>query len=117
MHSTDTGEFELLHADGPRGAAWGGAAEGINEGLGFHKASREFIEARNERGLVDRASVVSSFFADVELLSRADAFVGTAASWTSRIALLAIIGEMGSVPPFAMVDRPLGQLWFAQRPK
>jgi hypothetical protein len=39
--------------------------------------------------------------------------VGTAASWTSRAALLAIVGERGVVPPFAMVDRPLKQLWFS----
>lgn len=109
----DPAEFELLHADGPRGAQWGGAPELINLGLSRQAAQREFIETRNERGLVDRAAVVASFFADVELLSLADAFVGTAASWTSRIYLLAIIGEKGLVPPFAMVDRPLGQVWFA----
>ena len=100
-------------ADGPRGAQWGGAPELVNLGLSRQAAQREFIETRNERGLVDRAAVVASFFADVELLSLADAFVGTAASWTSRICLLAIIGEKGLVPPFAMVDRPLGQVWFA----
>ena len=33
----------------------------------------------------------------------------------ARAALLAIVGERGVVPPFAMVDRPLKQLWFAGR--
>ena len=108
-----TSEFELLHANGPRGAAWGGVAEGANVGRTRQEAAQEFIEARNDRGLIDRGAVVSGFFADLELLARADAFVGTAASWTSRVALLAIVGETGSVPPFVMLDRPLGKLWFA----
>ena len=106
-------EFEVLHASGTRGEEWGAASDSVNLGRSREAASKHFIEARNERGLVDRAAVVASFFADVELLSRADAFVGTAASWTSRICFLAIVGEMGEVPPFAWVDRPLGQLWFA----
>ena len=60
-----------------------------------------------------RAPLVASLYADLELLARADAFVGTAASWTSRVALLAMLGERGALPPFVMVDRPLRQLWFA----
>ena len=48
-----------------------------------------------------------------DLIQHADAFVGTAASWTSRVALLAIVGESGALPPFVTVDRPLKQLWFA----
>ena len=106
--------FELVHASGPRGAAWGGVAEAGRGGHGARaRASREFIEERNQRGLVDRAAVVASLYADLELLSRADALVGTAASWTTRAALLAIVGERGSVPPLAMVDRPLRQVWFS----
>ena len=50
---------------------------------------------------------------DLRLLSASHGFVGTAASWTSRLALLAITGERGALPPFVMLDRPLGQLWFA----
>ena len=65
-----------------------------------------------------RSAAAASALADdldalSQLLSRADAFVGTAASWTSRLVLLAIAGEIAAVPPFAMVDKPLGQLWFA----
>ena len=81
------------------------------------KSSADFIEARNDRGLVDRKEVIGSFLADVSLLSGADGLVATAASWTSRVALLAIIGESGRIPPFVMVDRPIGQLWFASRVK
>ena len=51
--------------------------------------------------------------ADLQLLRGADAFVGTAASFTSRLALLAIAGESGALPAFELLDRPLGQLWFA----
>ena len=42
-----------------------------------------------------------------------DPNIGTAASWTSRLALLAISGEAGGLPPFEMLDKPLGKLWFA----
>ena len=107
------GEFEVLRVGGPRGGAWGAVAEGTNVGRTRRQAKVEFIEARNERGLVDRAAVVASVFADVALLSQADAFVGTAASWTSRLMLLAIAGEKGAVPPFEMVDKPMRDLWFA----
>ena len=82
-------------------------------GLPRDKALAHFIETRNEKGLIDRRRLFGALFADLQLLSRADAFVGTAASWTSRLVLLAIAGEIAAVPPFAMVDKPLGQLWFA----
>lgn len=49
--------------------------------------------------------------ADLELLSRADAFVGTSASWVSRLALLAIIGEQAAIPPFALLDAPFLCVW------
>ena len=60
-----------------------------------------------------RRAVFASLFADLRLLRAADAFVGTSASWTSRLALLAITGETGALPPFELLDKPLGQLWFA----
>ena len=72
-----------------------------------------FIERRNAQGLVDRRRVFASLLADLQLLRDADAFVGTAASWTSRLALLAIVGQTGGLPPFELLDKPLGQLWFA----
>lgn len=100
-------------AQGRRGDSWGGVREGASIGKSQLEAAKEFIEARNQRGLVDRSAVFGSFFADLELLAHAHAFVGTAASWTSRVVFLAIIGERGVIPPFWMVDRPLGQLWFA----
>ena len=62
-------------------------------GLKREAALEHFIERRNGRGLVDRRAVFASLFADLHLLRAADAFVGTAASWTSRLALLAISGE------------------------
>ena len=109
------GEFTIVHAGGGRGSGWGGVGELHLDRRGGAPADRrhEFIEARNARGLVDRGAVVASLFADIELLSQADAFVGTAASWTSRVLLLALVGEHGGLPPFALVDRPLKRLWFA----
>ena len=109
----DPSEFEVLHAGGARGEGWGGAPDTANLGRARAAAQADFIESRNRRGLVDREKVVGSLFADIELLSRADAFVGTAASWTSRILFLAILAERGAVPPFAMVDQPMRQVWFA----
>ena len=90
-----------------------GVGEAGGGGHGRETASRDFIEERNARGLVDRASVLASFHADLDLLARSDALVGTASSWSTRAALLAVVGEQGTVPPFAMLDRPLNQLWFA----
>ena len=53
----------------------------------------------------------ASFLADARLLAQADAFVGTG-SWTSRILLLAMVGGRASIPPYVMLDGPLGhRLW------
>lgn len=106
-------EFEITSAQGGRGAGWGGAAEGANMDKAREEARRQFIETRNGAGLVDRSQALASLFADLEVLSQSDAFVGTAASWTSRLIFLAIIGEAGGVPPFIFLDRPLGGFWFA----
>ena len=105
--------LRVVAVQSARGEAWGGAAEGAALGLKREAALEHFIERRNGRGLVDRRAVFASLFADLHLLRAADAFVGTAASWTSRLALLAISGEAGGLPPFEMLDKPLGKLWFA----
>lgn len=105
-------EFEIMSARGERGAGWGGAAEGVNVGQARANAMHQFIEARNDAGLVNRSEVLASLFADLEMLAHADAFVGTAASWSSRLILLSIIGEAGVVPPFIFVDQPLKETWF-----
>jgi hypothetical protein len=108
------GEFEVVQASSPRGAEWGGVHEATGGGHGARSTHEvNFIEARNDRHLVKRETVIGSLHADLELLSLSDAFVGTAASWTSRLALLAIVAEQGKVPPFALLDQPLRQIWFA----
>ena len=56
--------------------------------------------------------------ADLALLSggggarrrRPRAFVGTAASWWSRLALYVLVGEVGLVP-LTFIDKPAAQLW------
>lgn len=103
----------LLAVDGPRGAAWGAAEEGANLGKRREDAMLSFIERRNEAGLVNRTAVLASLLADLALVSGGQGFVGTAASWTSRLALLALAGERGSIPPFELLDQPVGKLWFA----
>mmetsp|Transcript_62246 Transcript_62246/g.103441 ORF Transcript_62246/g.103441 Transcript_62246/m.103441 type:complete len:446 (+) Transcript_62246:61-1398(+) len=105
--------FELRAVQGSRGEGWGGVADGINLDRSRESASREFIEQRNGRGLVNRTAVLTSLLADLRLVAHADGFVGTSSSWASRLCLLAIIGQMGTIPPFVMLDRPLRQLWFA----
>ena len=64
---------------------------------------------------MDHTSVFASLYADLDLLAGADAFVGTAASWISRLALLAIAGEAGSLPPHEFLDMPLGSVWTMAR--
>jgi hypothetical protein len=103
----------LVSVEGPRGAAWGAAEEGANLGKTREDAALSFIERRNAAGLVNRTAVPASLLADLGLLSTGHGFVGTAASWTSRLALLALAGERGALPPFALLDQPLGTLWFA----
>ena len=110
---TTADEFEMIAVGGARGDGWGGVREGGVLGTARQHATHQFIENRNGRGLVDRAAVLSTFFADLLLLSTADMLVGTAASWTSRLALYAIVGESGALPPFEMIDRPLRGLWFS----
>mmetsp|Transcript_15045 Transcript_15045/g.49909 ORF Transcript_15045/g.49909 Transcript_15045/m.49909 type:complete len:118 (+) Transcript_15045:1201-1554(+) len=114
MRSSDAmAGVRLLAVASPRGEAWGGVEEGANVGKRRAAAKRGFIEARNAAGLVNRTANFAALSADLRLLSASHSFVGTAASWTSRLALLAITGERGALPPFVMLDRPLGQLWFA----
>ena len=104
---------EVMAVETWRGAGWGGAGEGAALGLKREAALEHFIERRNARGLVNRTRAFVALHADLRLLRDADAFVGTASSWTSRLALLALIGQAGSLPPFELLDKPLGQLWFA----
>ena len=91
--------FDRLGVGGPENATLGKRNK---------EASHLFIE---HRAGVDRALAFSSFHADLALLSSADMFVGTSASMTSRLALLAIIGRSGVLPPFVLLDRPFGQVF------
>ena len=42
-------------------------------------------------------------------------FVGSAASWFSRLAYLSLAGQAPLLPPFAMVDGPWQELWWSRR--
>ena len=68
----------------------------------------EFIERRNERGLVDRRLALATVFADARLLAAAEAFVGTSRSWTSRLLLLAVTSGRSAPPPYIFLDQGLG---------
>ena len=94
-----------------------GGADGANVGkrnrneVGRGGAAARYIEERRAAGEVPLELALGSLLADLELLSRADAFVGTSASWVSRLALLAIIGEQAAIPPFALLDAPFLCVW------
>ena len=94
-----------------------GGADGANVGkrnrneVGRGGAAARYIEERRAAGEVPLELALGSMLADLELLSRADAFVGTSASWVSRLALLAIIGEKAAIPPFALLDAPFLCVW------
>ena len=80
-------------------------------GAGSSRTAARYIEERRAAGEVPLELALGSMLADLELLSRADAFVGTSASWVSRLALLAIIGEKAAIPPFALLDAPFLCVW------
>ena len=69
-----------------------------------------YIEDRLRRGdpTLDRALVISSLHAELQLLSRADALVGTSLSYVTRLLFLLIVGHRGVIPPFVFLDAPLG---------
>ena len=67
-----------------------------------------FIEARNQRGELDRALTYASIVADLEVLGSCDAIVGTAASWVSRLIFLLIVGNTGRTPPHVFLDQRFG---------
>ena len=77
----------------------------------FIERRPDWIERRNAAGGLNRTLVFASLYAELSLLSHADCFVGTSVSWVSRLALFAIIGRLGGVPPYAFLDAPLGCMY------
>lgn len=63
-------------------------------------AQANLIENRHG---VDRTYLFDSVHADIELLTGAHMFVGSDSA-SSRLLLLALIGRLGTVPPFVIVD-------------
>ena len=102
-----------------RGTGWGGAAE-LRPGATRRHAPADFIESRATRGLVNRSAVAAAGLQDLSLLREAASshggagFVGSAASWFSRLAYLALAGQAPLLPPFAMVDGPWQELWWSR---
>ena len=70
--------------------------------------TKNFIEARNARGELDRALTYASIVADLEVLGACDAIVGTAASWVGRLIFLLIVGNTGRTPPHVFLDQRFG---------
>ena len=84
-----------------------GGVEGANMNLAGADRIANFIEFRENFDDAQREAIFPSFLADVELLLRADMFVGTALATLSRLALFALIGAHATIPPFIFLDSPL----------
>ena len=86
-----------------------GGVEGVNLG---HQVDRgtTYIEHRLRDGdpSLDRSLVLASLHAELSLLSSADAFVGTSLSYVSRLLWMLMVGRTNAVPPFVLLDAPLG---------
>jgi len=68
-----------------------------------------FIEHRNAQGDLDRGLAFASLVGELTHLAEADAFVGTpASSVVSRLAFLLIVESLGRIPPFVLMDAPMG---------
>jgi len=83
-------------------------------------APADFIESRAARGLVNRSAAAAAGLQDLSLLREAASshggagFVGSAASWFSRLAYLALAAQAPLLSPFAMVDGPWHELWWSR---
>ena len=86
-----------------------GGASDVNLGKQGERGAVN-IETRLRTGdpSLDRALVLSSLVAELDLLSSADALVGTSSSQVTRLAFLLIAARMGTVPPFSFLDAPFG---------
>ena len=97
-----------------------GVAE-LRPGATRRHAPADFIESRAARGLVNRSAAAATGLQDLSLLREAASshggagFVGSAASWFSRLAYLVLAGQAPLLPPFAMVDGPWQELWWSRR--
>lgn len=115
------GAARLIHLEASsRGTGWGGVAE-LGPGATRRHAPADFIESRAARGLVNRSAAAATGLQDLSLLREAASshggagFVGSAASWFSRLAYLVLAGQAPLLPPFAMVDGPWQELWWSRR--
>jgi hypothetical protein len=115
------GAARLIHLEASsRGTGWGGVAE-LRPGATRRHAPADFIESRAARGLVNRSAAAATGLQDLSLLREAASshggagFVGSAASWFSRLAYLVVAGRAPLLPPFAMVDGPWQELWWSRR--
>ena len=77
----------------------------------MEKSKREWTENRLRTGMIERGELLRSTLLDVELLSRAAAFVGHLASNLSRLAYSLAVGSAGGIVPFISVDCPWCYHW------
>jgi hypothetical protein len=92
-----------------RGAV--GGSDGANAGKQVDRGT-VYIEDRLKEHdpTLDQELVIGSLLAELELLSGADALVGTSSSWVTRLAFLLMVGRRGTPPPFVFLDAPFGCL-------
>mmetsp|Transcript_26415 Transcript_26415/g.83044 ORF Transcript_26415/g.83044 Transcript_26415/m.83044 type:complete len:185 (+) Transcript_26415:726-1280(+) len=95
---------------------------GGGEGSALHKSLAErrrvFIESRAaDMDGSERALLLGSMLADVALLAEADMLVGDNRATMTRLALSAMVGRLGRVPPFVLLGGPLeGGVWGGEWP-
>jgi len=95
--------FEFLYLQYNRSLV--GGPENINMGKGEATTGTKYIEDRD----VDedtKALIFSSAAAEMRLLSECNYFIGTSLATMSRFVLTAIIGRLGYMPPYVMLDKP-----------
>ena len=88
-----------------------GGSETANAGKQVDKGT-VYIEDRLKvhDPTLDQELVIGSLLAELELLSSADALIGTSSSWVTRLAFLLMVGRRGTPPPFVFLDGPFGCL-------
>jgi len=101
-------EFDISYVEFDREMV--GGPENTNMGKNVTASQKNFMEQRNLSTEM-RSVIFSSALAEMVLLSNADMLIGTSASTVSRLALLAQVGQLGFIPPFAWIDTPMGCLY------
>eukprot|EP00965_Chrysotila_dentata_P216194 6189243-Pleurochrysis_carterae.AAC.1 len=106
----ESGEFTMVYLPYHRSMLFGTENRNMNLSIAEAEERGGFIEHQrfNQEG---KALVFATFFAELNMLLKADMFIGTSASIVSRSVFLAQIGYHGHVPPYVFLDAPFGPVF------